>query len=101
MSLLSLQSHALKNPEAVAALLEARNRMRSMSVLYDKLYRSENLREMSIQEYLTPLIDEIVGVFPNRGMVKIEKRIDLSTPGPQDIKKLSFQGHRIIILKST
>ncbi|MCJ7587875.1 MAG: PAS domain S-box protein [Candidatus Aminicenantes bacterium] len=76
MSLLSMQSNALKNPEAVAALLEARNRMRSMGVLYDKLYRSENLREMSIKDYLPPLVDEIVGVFPNRGMVKIEKRID-------------------------
>lgn len=76
MSLLSLQSSALKNPEANAALLEARDRMRSMGVLYDKLYRSENLREMSIKDYLPPLVDEIVGVFPNRGMVKIEKRID-------------------------
>jgi PAS domain S-box-containing protein len=76
MSLLSLQSHALKNPEAVAALLEARDRLRSMEVLYDKLYRTENLREMSIKDYLPPLVDEIVGVFPNGGMVKIEKRID-------------------------
>jgi PAS domain S-box-containing protein len=76
MSLLSLQSTALKNPEAVAALLEARDRMRSMGVLYDKLYRSENLREMSIKDYLPPLVDEIVGVFPNWGMVKIDKRID-------------------------
>jgi PAS domain S-box-containing protein len=76
MSLLSLQSSTLKNPEAVAALLEARDRMRSMGVLYDKLYRSENLREMSIKAYLPALVDEIVGVFPNRGLVKVEKRID-------------------------
>jgi PAS domain S-box-containing protein len=76
ISLLSLQSTALKNPEAVAALLEARDRMRSMGVLYDKLYRSENLREMSIKDYLPPLVDEIVGVFPNRDLVKIDKRID-------------------------
>jgi PAS domain S-box-containing protein len=76
MSLLSMQSNALKNPEAVAALQEAKGRLRSMGVLYDKLYRSENLREMSIRNYLPSLIDEIVGVFPNRGLVKIEKKID-------------------------
>lgn len=76
MSLLSLQANALKNPEAVAALLEARDRMRSMAMLYDKLYRSENLREMSLKDYLPLLINEIVGVFPNRDLVKVGKRID-------------------------
>jgi two-component sensor histidine kinase len=69
-------STGLKNPKAVTALLEAKDRMRSMGVLYDKLYRSENLREMSIKDDLPSLVDEIVGVFPNRGLVKVEKRID-------------------------
>ena len=76
MSLLSLQSKALKNPEAKAALLKAKERMMSMAVLYDKLYRSENIREMSLSDYLPRLIDEIVGVLPNREMVKVEKKID-------------------------
>ncbi|MCX6560730.1 MAG: sensor histidine kinase [Candidatus Aminicenantes bacterium] len=76
ISLLSLQAAALKNSEAVAALREARGRMRSMAVLYDKLYRSENLREMSLRTYLPPLIDEIAAVFPNQSSVKIETRID-------------------------
>jgi two-component sensor histidine kinase len=76
MSLLSLQSNALKNPGAVAALREARDRMRSMAVLYDKLYRSENLREMSLKDYLPLLVDEIVGVFPNRDLVKVGKKVD-------------------------
>jgi PAS domain S-box-containing protein len=75
MSLLSLQIKDLKSSEAVAALLKARDRMRSMGVLYDKLYRSENLQEMSIKDYLSPLIDEIVGVFPNKDIVKIKKKI--------------------------
>lgn len=76
MSLLSLQSNALKNPESVAALREARDRMRSMAVLYDKLYRSENLREMSLKDYLPLLVDEIVGVFPNRDLVKVGNKVD-------------------------
>jgi PAS domain S-box-containing protein len=76
MSLLSLQSKALKNPEAKASLLKAKERMMSMAVLYDKLYRSENLQEMSLSDYLPRLIDEIVGIFPNKDIVKIEKKID-------------------------
>jgi two-component sensor histidine kinase len=50
--------------------------MRSMGVLYDKLYRSENLREMSVKNFLPPLVDDIVGNFPNSAAVKIEKYID-------------------------
>jgi PAS domain S-box-containing protein len=76
MSLLSLQSKALKNPEAKASLLKAKEHMMSMAVLYDKLYRSENLQEMSLSDYLPRLIDEIVGIFPNKDIVKIEKKID-------------------------
>jgi PAS domain S-box-containing protein len=76
ISLLSLQAAALKNSEAAAALQEAKGRMRSMAVLYDKLYRSENLREMSLRTYLPPLIEEIAAVFPNQDSVKIEMKID-------------------------
>jgi PAS domain S-box-containing protein len=76
MSLLTLQSNALDDPRAAAALMEARSRMKSMGVLYDKLYRSGDLRGISIRDYFTPLIDEIVGQFPNRLMVKIETSID-------------------------
>jgi two-component sensor histidine kinase len=47
-----------------------------MMVLYDKLYRSKGFNRMSAMEYLSPLIDEIIGNLPNRGMVKVEKKIE-------------------------
>lgn len=75
-SLLSLQSETFDDPRIVAALEDARSRMVSMGVLYDKLYRSENQEKMSIREYLPPLLDEIIGLFPNSTMVKIEEKID-------------------------
>jgi len=75
MNLLSLQSSVLKDSPAVTALQDARSRMQSMGVLYEKLYRSEDFREISIKDYLPPLIDEIVGVFPHNEMVKIETEI--------------------------
>jgi PAS domain S-box-containing protein len=96
MSLLSLQSRAVKNLEAVASLLEAKDRMRSMAVLYDKLYRSENLREMSIKDYLPPLIDEIVRVFPNRDLVKVGKRIDDIVLGVRVISPLGIIVNELI-----
>jgi PAS domain S-box-containing protein len=90
MSLLSLQAAALKNPEAAEALRKARERMMAMAVLYDKLYRSENLREMSMKDYLPRLIDEIVGVSPNRGMVKVEKNVDDVVLGVEELSPLGI-----------
>jgi len=74
--LMFMQLETLKDPQAVKALEDARNRVISMMVLYDKLYLSYDFREISFAEYLSPLVDEIVSNFPNREIVKIEKNID-------------------------
>jgi PAS domain S-box-containing protein len=72
MSLLSLQMKAMIDPGAIAALDDARRRMQSMMVLYDKLYRSERFKELSIKAYLVPLVDQIVGNLPSATTVTIE-----------------------------
>ncbi|MCX5814129.1 MAG: ATP-binding protein [Proteobacteria bacterium] len=76
VSLLSLQANLLQDPSAISALDDSQNRVRSMMVLYDKLYRSADFRELSAKEYLTSLIDEIVANFPNHEPVAVEKHID-------------------------
>ena len=76
MGLLSLQSDTLKDPAAVAALQDSRNRVQSMMVLYEKLYRSNDFRAISAKEYLPALINEIMSNFPNRMHVDVETRID-------------------------
>ncbi len=74
--LMSLQLDTLKEPSAVAALKDARSRVVSMMLLYDKLYRSDDFKETSFKEYLSPLVDEIVDNFPNKEIVKVEKNIE-------------------------
>jgi len=90
MSLLSLQAHKLQDPVSVSALGDAKSRLQSMLVLYDKLYCTENLREMSIKEYLPDLVDEIIGVFLNKESVKIEIRIDDFTLGVKILSPLGI-----------
>jgi len=75
-SIIWLQLETLKEPSAIAALNDARSRVQSMMVLYDKLYRSDNFKELSFKEYISQLVDEIIANFPNKGKVKIEKNID-------------------------
>jgi two-component sensor histidine kinase len=76
MGLLSLQAHSVKNAEAAAALIEARNRLQSMQVLYDKLFRSQFFENVSIKEYLTSLSEEIIHNFPNRINVTLRTEIE-------------------------
>jgi PAS domain S-box-containing protein len=64
-SLLSIQSRMQGDQSSTAVLKDAERRLYSMGLLYDKLYRSENMREVSVKDYLPPLIAEIVATFPN------------------------------------
>lgn len=76
VGLLSIQTDTVKEPSAIAALEDTMSRIRSMMMLYDKLYQSKGFIEISIKEYMSPLVDEIAGIFPNRRAVKIDKNID-------------------------
>lgn len=75
-SLLSLQAGTLTDPVSITALKDAGSRVRSMAVLYDKLYRSSAFGSLSVAEYLPSLIDEIIEGFPNAGFVRMETRLD-------------------------
>ena len=75
-SLLSLQAQTLQDPSAIEALEDANHRVRSMGILYDKLYQSADFLELSVKDYVPTLVEEIIGNFPNRKMVRVEKRID-------------------------
>ncbi len=76
-SLLNLQAAEHGDSSAAGALHDAAGRVRSMMMLYDKLYRSEIVTEISIDTYFPPLIDEIVGLFPGEAKPKVETAIDL------------------------
>ena len=74
--IMTLQMDTLTEPTAITALEDARSRVISMMALYNKLYHAEDFNKISFKEYFTPLIDEIVGNFPNSRMVRTEKNIE-------------------------
>jgi PAS domain S-box-containing protein len=75
-NLLRIQSEDQDNPEIKNVLFDAEGRVLSMMVLYDKLYRSADFKEMSVNNYIPALVDEILSNFPGKLSVKIEKQID-------------------------
>ena len=76
VSLLILQSMYLKDSSAIAALQDTKSRVESMVLLYDKLYCSTDYKNISVTEYLPPLIDGIIKNFSNSNSVSIVKEID-------------------------
>lgn len=76
VNLLTLQIESQASGDATATLRNAIGRLKTMGILYDKLYRSDDVNAVSIADYLPVLIDEIVGVFPDRYKVKIDTDIE-------------------------
>lgn len=75
-ALLNMQANVQDDPAAKSVLFDAAGRVQSMSVLYDKLYRSEYKTAVSLKEYFPDLIYEIVGIFPNKKSVKVKTEVD-------------------------
>lgn len=74
-SLLSLQSQYLQDPEAITAFQDSQNRIRSMSMIHESLYRSDRLSRVDFAAYIRNLAQALIGSqakYPGR----IELRMD-------------------------
>lgn len=87
---LIMQADGYESDLTRSVLYDASCRIQSMMVLYDKLYRSENVGALSFKEYLPPLVEGITGVFLRKNFVKtsilIEEDFSL------DAKKIFYLG---------
>jgi two-component sensor histidine kinase len=57
--LLDLQMARIKDADVIKALNDGKNRIRSMALIHQKLYRTEDLKSVDMQEYLEKLLNEI------------------------------------------
>ncbi|MFP4705717.1 MAG: PAS domain-containing protein, partial [Spirochaetaceae bacterium] len=85
--LLSVQADELPDAGAAEGLRDAAGRTESISVLYDKLYRSERYEHLSAEEYIRSLVEETIKLWgPSRrvrGTFDIaDIEIDVKTLGP-------------------
>jgi two-component sensor histidine kinase len=72
-SLLNLQSNQIDDPRYVALFNDSRNRIISMALVHEKLYRSKNLSNIDFKDYITSLAN---GLFSFYG--KNAKNVSLS-----------------------
>ncbi|MDD1701730.1 MAG: PAS domain S-box protein [Methanoregula sp.] len=59
-SLIDLQSSAISDPKIQEYFLECENRIRSMALVHENLYKSENFSTISAQEYIGTLTEHLV-----------------------------------------
>ncbi len=58
-SLLSLQSAHIKDRRDLEMLKESQNRIRTMALIHEKLYQSEDLANIDFHEYIEALVDAL------------------------------------------
>lgn len=81
-SLLNLQLDGLKDRKAAQALIDSQNRIRSMAMIHEQLYRSPNLNEIVFGDYIRAIVPILLEGYGGR--VGIE--YDLSSDAlPLDI----------------
>ncbi|WP_083937239.1 sensor histidine kinase [Lewinella cohaerens] len=62
-SLLNLQSASINDPNALQAVQESQNRVRSMALIHQKLYQGKNLAAVEMKDYLETMGQTILDTF--------------------------------------
>lgn len=80
-SLLSLQSEALDNPDIAQAFLEAQNRVRSIALVHERLYRAGDFSKVDFSEYVKDLSRNLLATFRLSDRVTVDtKGVDAALP---------------------
>lgn len=85
-SLLNLQAHGQEEPRLLAFAEDCRARVRSMALVHEHLYQSNNLQSVPVTVYVGALLEEVVHSHPTAGQLTCDVEIqDLHLPVDQAI----------------
>jgi PAS domain S-box-containing protein len=62
-SLLDLQAESITEPKSLEAFRSSQSRIRSMALIHERLYKSENLSKIKAREYIDNLIEYLEGTY--------------------------------------
>ncbi len=79
--LLNLQLNNAQGEEARVLLLDAKNRVMSIAMAHERLYKKQDLSRINLGQYLQELTDEVIGSHNQDAEIHVEKEmIDLDIP---------------------
>ena len=75
-SLLSLQMHDIRDQKDKEYFEDAKNRVRSMSMIHERLHRSEDLKNLGVREYIRSLSDMLLSNYNTGKNVRLSYDIE-------------------------
>jgi PAS domain S-box-containing protein len=76
-SLFRLQGKKINDPEAAEIMLDCQNRVKSIALIHEKLYRSEDLSEIDLKHYIPNLVASLFSSYrANSNTIKLLTQID-------------------------
>ena len=76
-SLLNLQSRYIKDKETLDVFRESQNRAKSMALIHEKLYRSEDLKRINFGEYIKTLVIDLYRTYvPDSSHIKLNMSVE-------------------------
>lgn len=67
-SLLSLQSNEIKEPEYKKPFIDSNNRIKSMALIHEILYRSDDMAVLDIKTYFNEIVQHLFKIYPEPGV---------------------------------
>lgn len=74
-SLINIQSDYVSDPKATELFREIRNRIRTISLVHEKLYKSEDYGRINVKEYINMLVENLIETYSYNK--EIELKLDL------------------------
>lgn len=74
--LLNLQTEKAPCEESKLLMIESRNRVMSIAMVHERLYKKDNLSKINLKQYLSELVQELVKSFPVQShQIQIEEEL--------------------------
>jgi two-component sensor histidine kinase len=75
--LLNLQTEKAPCEESKQLMIESRNRVMSISMVHERLYKKDNLSKINLKQYISELVHELIKSYPvNSQQIQIVEELD-------------------------
>jgi PAS domain S-box-containing protein len=75
-SLLQLQANYVQDPKALASFEDCQERIRTMALIHEKLYRTEGLAQIDFKDYLESLLEMLLRAQSRGAKIRSELQIE-------------------------
>lgn len=80
-SLINFQANSVTDPKVCDLFRECQNRIYSMSMLHEQLYKAKDLASVNIDQYFNALLENLLLIFSNNTKIEVELNIEVESFG--------------------